>query len=94
MDDVTNGFNIGLNISLHRTFNEILGFIEAEVRGVLETYRDHVVLGHDVDEAMAVMREWYNGYRFAEGAPTICSIPTWSSTSSSNRSRTMGLRTT
>ena len=68
MDDVTSGFNIGTNISLHRKFNEMLGFTEAEVRGVLQTYRDHGVLDQDVDEAMAVMREWYNGYRFSSGA--------------------------
>ena len=68
MDDVTSGFNIGTNISLHRKFNELLGFTEAEVRGILETYREHGVLDQDVDEAMAVMGEWYNGYRFAKGA--------------------------
>ena len=69
MDDVTSGFNIGTNISLHRRFNEVLGFTEAEVRGILHTYRDHGVLDQDVDEAMAVMGEWYNGYRFAKDAP-------------------------
>ena len=68
MDDVTSGFNIGTNISLHRTFNEMLGFTAAEVRTVLERYRDHGVFDQDVDETMAVMGEWYNGYRFAKGA--------------------------
>ena len=69
MDDVTSGFNIAANISLRRKFNEILGFTKAEVHGVLEHYREHGVLDQDVDEAMAVMSEWYNGYRFAKGAP-------------------------
>ena len=68
MDDVTSGFNIGANISLHRKFNEMLGFTAAEVRGILETYRDQGVFDQDVDEAMAVMAEWYNGYRFAADA--------------------------
>ena len=68
MDDVTSGFNIGANISLRRRFNELLGFTGAEVRGLLESYRDHGVFDQDVDEAMAVMGEWYNGYRFAEDA--------------------------
>jgi len=68
MDDVTSGFNIGTNVSLDRTFNEILGFTEAEVRGLLERYREHGVFDQDVDEAMAVMGEWYDGYRFAKGA--------------------------
>ena len=68
MDDVTSGFNIGTNVSLEPEFNDLLGFTETEVRGLLETYRDHGVLDQDVDAALAVMREWYNGYRFAKGA--------------------------
>ena len=68
MDDVTSGFNIGANISLAPEFNEMLGFTAAEVRAVLETYRDLGTFDQDVDEAMAVMGEWYNGYRFAKGS--------------------------
>ena len=68
MDDVTSGFNIGTNVSLMPEFNELLGFTEGEVRGILESYRDHGVLDQDVDEALAVMSEWYDGYRFAKRA--------------------------
>ena len=68
MDDVTSGFNIGTNVSLMPEFNEILGFTTDEVRAILETYRGHGALDQDVDEAMAVMSEWYNGYRFAKRA--------------------------
>ena len=68
IDDVTSGFNIGTNISLMPEFNELLGFTEAEVRGVLETYREHGALDQEVDEAMAIMGEWYDGYRFAKDA--------------------------
>ena len=68
MDDVTSGFNIGTNISLLPEFNELLGFTEAEVRGLLEMYRDLGVFNQDVDETLGLMREWYNGYRFAEDA--------------------------
>ena len=67
MDDVTSGFNIGTNISLRPGFNEMLGFTEGEVRDVLRTYRYHGALDQDVDAALDVMREWYDGYRFAEG---------------------------
>ena len=67
MDDVTSGFNIGTNISLEPAFNDMLGFTEEEVRGLLEMYRDHGVLDQEVDAALEVMREWYNGYRFAKG---------------------------
>ncbi len=69
IDDVTSGFNIGTNISLEPDFNELLGFTEAEVRGILDTYRDHGVFDQHTDKAMSVMGEWYNGYRFAKGAP-------------------------
>ena len=70
MDDVTSGFNIGKNISLHPDFNEMVGFTEAEVRRLVETYRDHGVFDQDVDTAMGIMGEWYNGYRFARQAQT------------------------
>ena len=68
MDDVTSGFNIGKNISLHSEFNDMLGFTEAEVRNLLEMYRDYGVFNQDVEAALEVMREWYNGYRFAKSA--------------------------
>ena len=73
MDDVTSGFNIGANVSLDAEFNELLGFTEAEVRGLLERYRDLGAFDQDVDAALDVMREWYDGYRFAEEAEnTVC----------------------
>ena len=36
--------------------------------GLLELYRDRGALDQDVDDAMALMGEWYNGYRFAKDA--------------------------
>ena len=68
MDDVTSGFNIGVNISLRRKFNDLLGFTKADVRNLLDTYHEHGVMNQDVDDTLAVMSEWYNGYRFAKGA--------------------------
>ena len=68
MDDVTSGFNIGRNITLEPEFNGMLGFTEPEVRGLLELYRDRGAFNQDVDAALDVMREWYNGYRFAKRA--------------------------
>ena len=70
MDDVTSGFNIGTNISLEPDFNEMVGFTEAEVRRLVDTYRDLGVFNQDGDTAMGIMGEWYNGYRFAEEAAT------------------------
>ena len=68
MDDVTSGFNIGANVSLSPQFNDLLGFTEGEVRDLLELYRECGAFDQDVDAALEVMREWYNGYRFARGA--------------------------
>ena len=70
MDDVTSGFNIGKNISLHPDFNEMVGFTEPEVRHLLETYRELGVFNQDPATAMGIMGQWYNGYRFAEEAET------------------------
>ena len=70
LDDVTSGFNIAKNISLSPEFNEMLGFTEAEVRGLLEMYRDLGVFGQDVDTALDTMRAWYDGYRFSRRAAT------------------------
>ena len=68
LDDVTSGFNIGVNLSLEPEFNEILGFTEAEVRNLLEVYRRCGAINADVEGTLALMREWYNGYRFAKGS--------------------------
>ena len=70
MDDVTSGFNIGTNISLHPDFNEMVGFTEAEVRRLVETYRECGVFDQDIDTAMGIMGQWYNGYRFSEESET------------------------
>ena len=70
MDDVTSGFNIGANISLHPDFNEMVGFTEPEVRGLVEMYHGLGVFNQDPATALGIMGEWYNGYRFAEEADT------------------------
>ena len=67
MDDVTSGSNL----SLRPEFNELLGFTEADVRGMVETYRDLGVFDQDPDAALDTMREWYDGYRFAEDADSV-----------------------
>ena len=67
MDDLTSGFNIGTNISFRAKYNDMVGFAETEVRELVGMYRALGVFDEDPDSAMAVMREWYNGYRFAKG---------------------------
>ena len=68
LDDVTSGFNIGTNISFRKKYNAMMGFTEAEVRELVDAYRELGVFDQDADAALAVMREWYSGYRFAKDA--------------------------
>ena len=68
LDDVTSGFNIGTNISFRAKYNDMAGFTESEVRALVAMYKELGVFDEDVDAAMAVMREWYNGYRFSKSA--------------------------
>ena len=70
MDDVTSGFNIGDNVSLSTQFNGLLGFCEAEVREMLEYYRDAGALTLDVETCLDTMKAWYDGYRFSKKADT------------------------
>ncbi len=59
MDDVTSGFNIGRNISLHPDFNELLGFTQPDLLNLLNYY------GIAVDNVLPLMQDWYDHYRFA-----------------------------
>ena len=68
MDDVTSGFNIGTNISFDAAYNEMVGFTEKEVIDLVAMYRGKGVFDQEPDTALTVMREWYNGYRFAKSA--------------------------
>ena len=68
LDDGISGFNIGRNISLEPDFNEMVGFTAAEVRHLVERYRDLGVFNQDADTALGIMGEWYGGYRFAKEA--------------------------
>ncbi len=67
MDDVTSGFNIGRNISLLPEFNELLGFTDQDLADLLDHYD---ISAADSEGITALMREWYDGYRFSERAET------------------------
>ena len=65
MDDVTSGFNIGTNISLHSDLNEIMGFTKEEVETMIEYYRQTGKIRHSTPELIDIMNQWYNHYRFS-----------------------------
>jgi hypothetical protein len=62
LDDVTSGFNIGLNISLDPDINGILGFNEAELEQLFAAF------GQSYADHRDVMRAWYNHYQFSRYA--------------------------
>lgn len=65
MDDVTSGFNIGANMMTDYRFNGIIGFSEGEVREMLAYYKEETGFEDSVDELIALMKPWYDNYRFS-----------------------------
>ncbi len=77
MSDVTSGMNVADNVYLDPELNTLCGFTDDEVRELLT--RLHAETGATasgggeapswtVESARAMLRDWYNGYRFA---PTV-----------------------
>ncbi len=65
MDDLTSGFNIGTNYTMHPKFNAMVGFTEEEVRQMLDYYRQYYTFNHTTDELIEIMKPWYDNYCFA-----------------------------
>ena len=68
MDDVTSGYNIATALTLDKHFNEMLGFSDEEVRGIIRYYNEAGAFSLDEDETLRAMRPWYDGYCFSEYA--------------------------
>jgi hypothetical protein len=65
LDEVTSGFNIASNISLHSDLNDMMGFTHTEVEEMIEYYRQNGKIRHSTSELMELMSQWYNHYRFS-----------------------------
>ena len=62
MSDMTSGFNIAENIYLYPEFNDLCGFTEAETEKLLRQTAKECGIGVEkADEALSLMREYYNG---------------------------------
>ena len=79
LSDITSGYNIAEDIYFHPKFNDLCGFRKKEVRGVIEQIVDECDFGTEkADEAVDLMKTYYNGYLFAFGLdeyiynPTLC----------------------
>jgi hypothetical protein len=76
MSDLTSGYNVATNIYLDPRFNTLCGFTEAEVKALLETVAREQAGDWSVDEALGLMRTFYNGYCFSEKAKETVYNPT------------------
>ncbi len=77
MSDLTSGYNVAENIYLLPHFNTLCGFREAEIAEVLsEIARECDMSQADADEALSMMRTFYNGYRFSLDAEQHVYNPT------------------
>ena len=65
LDSLTSGFNIGLDITQDRDFNEMIGFTEEELKGIM---KEQNVLKEEQEEILPIMKENYDGYRFSLNA--------------------------
>ncbi|MDR2762496.1 MAG: ATP-binding protein [Planctomycetaceae bacterium] len=62
LDDLTSGYNIAVNYSLNKQYNEMLGFTRNEVNKLMDE------VGIKKDEIKVDMEYYYNGYLFHEEA--------------------------
>jgi hypothetical protein len=76
MSDLSSGLNICENAYLIEELNTLCGFTEGELRELLAHVAAEAETGVDVEEACAMMRTWYNGYRFAPNAEEAVYNPT------------------
>ena len=62
LDSLTSGFNIGLDITQDKDFNEMMGFTKEELLKIME---EEEITKKEQEEIMPIMKENYDGYRFS-----------------------------
>ncbi len=68
LDSLTSGFNISLNVTSDKCFNEYAGLTEEELAILVPKLVDIEKLGVSVDEIIARMKPVYDGYCFSQEA--------------------------
>ncbi len=69
MSGLTSAYNVAKNIYLQARFNDLCGFRETEIAAMAtEIARECDLPQSKVDEALSMMRTFYNGYRFSRRA--------------------------
>ena len=64
LDSLTSGFNISLNVTSDKSFNEYAGFTENELKELIPQLVDIKKLGISADEIITRMKPVYDGYSF------------------------------
>ncbi len=62
LDSLTSGFNIGLDITQDREFNEMMGFTEEELKDLMLKQK---IDKEEQEKIIPIIRENYDGYRFS-----------------------------
>jgi hypothetical protein len=68
LDSLTSGFNISLNVTSDKCFNEYAGFTEDELAELIPQLVDIEKLGITSDEVISRMKPVYDGYCFSQEA--------------------------
>lgn len=77
MSDISSGYNVAKDISFRPEYHDLCGFHAGEVAGVLGEIGEECGLADtQVAEALAMMRTFYNGYRFGYAAGPLLYNPT------------------
>nr|VFK10244.1 MAG: Predicted AAA-ATPase [Candidatus Kentron sp. LPFa] len=77
MSDLTSAYNVAENIYLDDRFNELCGFREAEIAEMTVAIARECQLSEaQAEEAVDMMRTFYNGYRFSRRAGGYVYNPT------------------
>lgn len=66
LDDVTSGFNIGMNITTDERFNSMVGFSETELSDMLSYYQSEGMLSDPIEDIIRMMKLWYGNYCFTK----------------------------
>ncbi len=68
LDSLTSGFNIALNVTSDKCFNEYAGFTENELKKLIPELVDIRGIGVTVDEVISRMKPVYDGFCFSRHA--------------------------
>jgi hypothetical protein len=69
MSDITSGYNIAKNIYLDAKFNDLCGITQQEIRQAIEKITDKSEIKEtEAENALDMMRIYYNGYTFSNRA--------------------------